>query len=396
MKNIITIFKKEMKRFFTDRRMLAALFLPGILMYVLYSVMGNVMGSAISGSDTKNYNYTIVETNNYGDSTNQSKLDTYLKAALQSYEDSVEIKYINSSDVETYKVNLKANEYQLIIAFDDNFEINVKSGTKSNITLYYNGASNESAFIYNIAGSLIESAYGIYSVNLNKDGTAINPNVSEKNVTFLRIISFILPMVLLSLLSSTCLSLAPESIAGEKERGTLGLVLIAPIKRSELAIAKVLALTVTCMVSGITSFLGLIFSLPKMFNGLGEVNFNFGSLEIVGLLFIILSLLILLITFASFVSSFAKSIKEASGFLGPLTGLFVVAGILPAFLDITNIGYAFVPLLNSAACLSSIVSGTVNLTFVIISIVSNLFYSAVFAYLMVKMFNNENVMFNVH
>src|SRR5574344_13060 len=184
MKNIITIFKKEMKRFFTDRRMLAALFLPGILMYVLYSVMGNVMGSAISGSDTKNYNYTIVETNNYGDSTNQSKLDTYLKAALQSYEDSVEIKYINSSDVETYKVNLKANEYQLIIAFDDNFEINVKSGTKSNITLYYNGASNESAFIYNIAGSLIESAYGIYSVNLNKDGTAINPNVSEKNVTF--------------------------------------------------------------------------------------------------------------------------------------------------------------------------------------------------------------------
>lgn len=396
MKNIITIFKKEMKRFFTDRRMLAALFLPGILMYVLYSVMGNVMGSAISGSDTKNYNYTIVETNNYGDSTNQSKLDTYLKAALQSYEDSVEIKYINSSDVETYKVNLKANEYQLIIAFDDNFEINVKSGTKSNITLYYNGASNESAFIYNIAGSLIESAYGIYSVNLNKDGTAINPNVSEKNVTFLRIISFILPMVLLSLLSSTCLSLAPESIAGEKERGTLGLVLIAPIKRSELAIAKVLALTVTCMVSGITSFLGLILSLPKMFNGLGEVNFNFGPLEIVGLLFIILSLLILLITFASFVSSFAKSIKEASGFLGPLTGLFVVAGILPAFLDITNIGYAFVPLLNSAACLSSIVSGTVNLTFVIISIVSNLFYSAVFAYLMVKMFNNENVMFNVH
>jgi len=395
MKNIITIFKKEMKRFFTDRRMLAALFLPGILMYVLYSVMGNVMGSAISGSDTKNYNYTIVETNNYGDSTNQSKLDTYLKAALQSYEDSVEIKYINSSDVETYKVNLKANEYQLIIAFDDNFEINVKSGTKSNITLYYNGASNESAFIYNIAGSLIESAYGIYSVNLNKDGTAINPNVSEKNVTFLRIISFILPMVLLSLLSSTCLSLAPESIAGEKERGTLGLVLIAPIKRSELAIAKVLALTVTCMVSGITSFLGLILSLPKMFNGLGEVNFNFGPLEIVGLLFIILSLLILLITFASFVSSFAKSIKEASGFLGPLTGLFVVAGILPAFLDITNIGYAFVPLLNSAACLSSIVSGTVNLTFVIISIISNLFYSAVFAYLMVKMFNNENVMFNV-
>lgn len=396
MKNIITIFKKEMKRFFTDRRMLAALFLPGILIYVLYSVIGNVIGNTVNGNTVSNYNYSIVETNNYGDSSKQSKLDTYLKTALQTYEDTVEIKYINKSEVDAYKVDLKADKYQLIIDFDDSFEFNVTSGIKSNINFYYNGASNESSFIYDATSSLIESAYGVYSVNISKDGTAINPNVSDKNVTFLKIISFILPMVLLSLLSSTCLSLAPESIAGEKERGTLGLVLIAPIKRSELAVAKVLALTVTCLVSGLTSFLGLVFSLPKMFNEIGNINFSFGPLEIVGLLFIILSLLILLITFASFVSSFAKSIKEASGFLGPLTGLIVVVGILPAFLNTTNIGYAFVPLLNSAACLSSVVSGTTNLAFVIITIVSNLFYSAVFAYLMIKMFNDENVMFNVH
>ena len=396
MKNIITIFKKEMKRFFTDRRMLAALFLPGILIYVLYSVIGNVIGNTVNGSTVSNYNYSIVETNNYGGSSKQSKLDTYLKVALQTYEDTVEIKYINKSEVDAYKVDLKADKYQLIIDFDDSFELNVTSGIKSNINFYYNGASNESSFIYDATSSLIESAYGVYSVNISKDGTAINPNVSDKNVTFLKIISFILPMVLLSLLSSTCLSLAPESIAGEKERGTLGLVLIAPIKRSELAVAKVLALTVTCLVSGLTSFLGLVFSLPKMFNGIGNINFSFGPLEIVGLLFIILSLLILLITFASFVSSFAKSIKEASGFLGPLTGLIVVVGILPAFLNTTNIGYAFVPLLNSAACLSSVVSGTTSLAFVIITIVSNLFYSAVFAYLMIKMFNDENVMFNVH
>ena len=35
MKNVMTIFKKEMRRFFTDKRMLLALFMPGLLILVL-------------------------------------------------------------------------------------------------------------------------------------------------------------------------------------------------------------------------------------------------------------------------------------------------------------------------------------------------------------------------
>lgn len=51
MKNLWTVIKKELKRFFTDKRMLAALILPGVIVYILYSIMGNVMQSTMEGKD---------------------------------------------------------------------------------------------------------------------------------------------------------------------------------------------------------------------------------------------------------------------------------------------------------------------------------------------------------
>jgi sodium transport system permease protein len=43
MKTIITVLKKELRRFFTDSRMLTSIFLPGILIYFIYSLLGGVM-----------------------------------------------------------------------------------------------------------------------------------------------------------------------------------------------------------------------------------------------------------------------------------------------------------------------------------------------------------------
>ena len=44
LKNIWTIAKKEFHRFFHDKRILAALFLPGVLIFAIYSVLGETMG----------------------------------------------------------------------------------------------------------------------------------------------------------------------------------------------------------------------------------------------------------------------------------------------------------------------------------------------------------------
>jgi len=395
MKNIFIIFKKELKRFFSDRRMLAALFFPGILIFIVYSLLGNFLGNIQFSDNITNYKYQIVETNNYRDDSEEpSKLDVFLNQALLTFDSSTNIKYIEKSEVESYKVQLSEGKIDLIIDFDDNFENNTSTTEKTNISLFYNGASKESSFIYNVSSNVMNSVYGVFTINIDKNGAPITPNLSDSNVDFLKVISVIVPMILLSLLTSTCASLAPESIAGEKERGTLGLVLITPIRRSELAIGKVSALTVVCLCSGITSFAGLILSLPKMFSGMGGTSINFGALEIISMFFLIISILFLLITFSSFISSFAKSVKEASSYLGPIVGAIIFVGIAPAILDVSNIGFSLVPLLNACYCINSLITGNLNLVYLLLTIVSNFIFSGIFALLMVKMFNNENVMFN--
>ena len=62
MKNIWTIMKKEFSRFFKDRRLVLALILPGVLIYVIYSFLGNGIFSQIGGTD-ENYVYQVHKVN---------------------------------------------------------------------------------------------------------------------------------------------------------------------------------------------------------------------------------------------------------------------------------------------------------------------------------------------
>ena len=64
------------------------------------------------------------------------------------------------------------------------------------------------------------------------------------------VFSSLLPMLLMMFLYSGCASVAPESIAGEKERGTIATMLITPTKRSDIAIGKILALAIIALLSG--------------------------------------------------------------------------------------------------------------------------------------------------
>ena len=61
MRSIFIIIKKELKRFFTDRRMLLSLFLPGIILYLVYSLMGNVMGGMTAADEGHVYKIAINE-----------------------------------------------------------------------------------------------------------------------------------------------------------------------------------------------------------------------------------------------------------------------------------------------------------------------------------------------
>lgn len=403
MKNIKTIFFKELRRFFTEPRMLAALFLPGIIIYIFYSLMGTFMESSFAPSSGKpeNYTYQIVATNNYSSTDEVAPLifdvfDAYLP--INESSNKSEYHYINLDQVSEYKEALSNHEYDLLIVFNDNFEDSLKgeiSSTKTNISLYYDGSDSVSTYLYTVFTSLVDTTYTNFTVNI-ENGIYVDGNVSPENYTFKNIMSFVVPLVTISLLFSTVISICPEAIAGEKERGTLASLLMTPMKRTELVIGKISALSIVSLSSGLVSFLGLVISLPNLYGGGMTLGSLFSPASFIMLLLLILTTLCVFVTLGLVISAFSKSIKEAGSYLTPIMTILMVASIIPFSIDMSGIGYAFIPLLNIVSSMNLLIRETnldLLLPYISITAVMNIVLSGVLIFITAKLFNSEKIMF---
>ena len=403
MKNIKTIFFKELRRFFTEPRMLAALFLPGIIIYIFYSLMGTFMEASFAPSSGKpeNYTYQIVATNNYSSTEEVAPLifdvfDAYLP--INENSNKSEYYYINLDQVSEYKEALSNHEYDLLIVFNDNFEDSLKgeiSSTKTNISLYYDGSDSISTYLYTVFTSLVDTTYTNFTVNI-ENGIYVDGNVSPENYTFKNIMSFVVPLVTISLLFSTVISICPEAIAGEKERGTLASLLMTPMKRTELVIGKISALSIVSLSSGLVSFLGLVISLPNLYGGGMTLGSLFSPASFIMLLLLILTTLCVFVTLGLVISAFSKSIKEAGSYLTPIMTILMVASIIPFSIDMSGIGYAFIPLLNIVSSMNLLIRETnldLLLPYISITAVMNIVLSGVLIFITAKLFNSEKIMF---
>ena len=231
-----------------------------------------------------------------------------------------------------------------------------------------------------------------YFVNQNSD---INYDLSTDEDKSKVIITMVLPFILVIMLFTGCMNVTTESIAGEKERGTIATLLVTPVKRSEIALGKILALSVTSIVSSITSFLGLALSLPKLLQGTGDITLSmYGISTYIYVLLIIIVITILFTTLLSIVSCFSKSIKEANQYATPLMFLIMAISGSTYFISNNNWYLYLIPIFNSINCLSEIFSLNFNLVNFLITIISNIVYISLGVFVVTKMFDNEKVMFN--
>ena len=365
MKDILTVIKKELKRFFTDYRMLAAMILPGILIYVIYSFMGPLISSNFNASS--DYNYQIYTIN-----VDETILNT-LSEGFKTSE--YNVTFIETTDLASAQTEVKNESIDLIIDYNNTTDIPV-------ISLYYNSAKTESQVIYTASTTILSTI----QVDPDNYNFIINPNTDLASAEQLSstMISMLLPFLLLIFLCTGVMSVAPESIAGEKDRGTIATLLVTPLKRTHLAIGKIISLAIISLVGGISSFIGTILSLPNLMSAQGDLELFYTPIDYVYLLFIIISILFLFVGLYSVVSAFAKSVKEASAYSTPIMIIVIIIGVLSmaSSLPTNNIGIYFIPIYNSVVAMYTILSLEANIIGIVISI------------LLGKMFNSEKIMFN--
>ncbi|MFZ5470618.1 MAG: ABC transporter permease [Myxococcota bacterium] len=187
------------------------------------------------------------------------------------------------------------------------------------------------------------------------------------------IASRMLPVMLLAMLFMGALYPAIDLTAGEKERGTLETLLVAPVRPSEVLAAKYL--TVALIASAATlmnlAAMGLSFGLGLSLAEGVTATVRFGVGQVATLVVCLLPTAFLVSGLALAVASLAKSFKEAQTLLTPL----VLAGTVPGTIALMpgielSALTAVVPLLNVALLVKAAVLGTAQPLHVLICFAS--------------------------
>lgn len=390
MKNnaIFTIFKKELARFFKDRRTLIALIMPGILLYFIYSLMGSALTSNLGTDEEYKPQIVIVNT--------PASVDTMLADAP------VVFTKTTADKVEDVQKQISNEEKDILVIFPENFDEKVIAYTPAsgepapNVEIYYNSASTNSSNAFGFMTSLLSafesSMTNKFDVNMSDKTYDL---ASEEDITGM-IFSMMMPMLLVMLLFSGCMAVAPESIAGEKERGTIASLLITPTKRSHIAIGKILALSVLALISGASSTIGIVLSLPKLMGEDVALDGSvYGVADYAMLAVVILSTVLLFITLISIISAYAKNVKEAASYVTPLMIFSMVIAITGMFgISAENPALFLIPIFNSVQSMIGIFSFEPNILNMAITVGTNLVITAAGVFVLTRMFNSEKIMFN--
>lgn len=383
MREIFVIVKKELKRFFTDKRMLMSLILPGILIFVLYSLMGTFIGDVFTPSDE--YEYVICTENE------SATLDAYMQAVGYKY------RTVTAGKEEAEKL-LADKEADLYISFSDGFD---GAGENKNVIIKYNSAKTESAKLFSALQAIylqnaVENIEYRYTVNAGVENADL---ATEQDISKMMITMFV-PFILLIFLVTGSIGVATESIAGEKERGTIATLLVTPVKREYIALGKIIALTITSLFSSLVSFVGLMGSLPKLIQTGGEFAVDisvYGAGAIFGILGIILVSVMMFTMIMSILSTFAKSVKEASQLVMPAMIIVMLAGVTSMIGGgkvSTNPALYLIPVYNCAQSLAMIFSGEFYGLCYLLTVLSDVAVVVVGVIILAKMFNNEKIMLN--
>lgn len=390
MKNsaIFTIFKKELFRFFKDRRTLVALIMPGILIYMIYSLMGGAMSDAFMPGDE--YMPRIVAVD----------LPDSVGSMIDS--NTVILSIIDEDTIDEVKEQIAEGAQDILIVFPENFDELVANYTPSgnnpapNIDIYYNSTSTDSTAAYTYMSTLLDiyesSMTNKFDVNM---GDGVYDLASDEDMTSM-IFSMIMPMLLVMLLFSGCMAVAPESIAGEKERGTIATLLITPTKRSHIAIGKILALSVMALISGASSTLGVVLSLPKLMGDTVSIDGSvYGVTDYLMLAVVILSTVLVFVTVISIISAYAKSVKEAGSYVTPLMIVSMLIGLSGMFGTVaSNTALYLIPIYNSVQSMIGIFSFSASVPNMIVTVISNIAFTGIGVFVLTRMFNSEKIMFN--
>ena len=410
VKNIIS---KELARVFHDKKLIFSLFImPGLLILVMYSLMGKLANNMTS--DIEAHVPTVYVQNAPAD-LDQTITATGYKANITKLD--------ASANTDSIKDDIKNGTVDLLVVFDPGFSDTIKAykaagdaipevKTFYNTSVDYSNTARQNfvATVLNVyQKSLLSQRIGnmeqLQVFYIDKDPAA--SVIVDKKKADGKFISMLLPLLINIMLFQAAMGLGVDAITGEKERGTLSNMLLAPIKRGEIVIGKLISLGILSSISAVISAVCVTVGIQRLAGGfssgggqsgetIGITNLTFTPVEIVELLIMLLVVVYLFVALVALVAVYARTAKEANTYVMPLMIVVMLGSIMTMFSGSTAKGIQnfAVPIYNTAISIQNLLVGELTLAQFGLTIGSTAILAAIITVLITKAFSSEKVMFN--
>ncbi|MEL0269170.1 MAG: ABC transporter permease [bacterium] len=397
MSIIVSIFKKELIDVLRDRRTLMFMVVIPILITPLL-IIGSIKFQEYQNKKSEEKILKIAYINESEDSLTKQLLS-----------DQKGVKIIEGVPIDSIESYIKSDSLQGGLYLGKGFLKKIKTNSSGDVKIYY-----KSSDLMSKSKKRIQAALDIYKEKiiaerlkqLNVDGQILEPinitniDMATAKETLGKAVGGFIPYVLVMFIFLGAMYPAIDLGAGEKERGSLETLLSSPATKFEITMGKLLVVSLTGIVSGLVSVLGIsssLFFIDKI-----PVQIQETILELINP-FMIFSIIILMIPIAIFfasmllsISFYARSFKEAQSLMGPLNMVIIV----PLFLSLgpgmeMDHATALMPLINVGLLTKEILAGSVELIYFIETLFSLLFCAAIGIWFSVFWFKKENTIFRV-
>lgn len=385
--NVLTIAKKELARFFSSKASaFVSIVLPGVLIFAMWSVMGNVIGDMSTPDETKRPAVAVVNAPaSIAALAPSAGIDLAAEDALP--------------DAAAMRERIKQGDAKAFAVFPEGFDEAVASYDPASgapapqVEIYYDSTDPDSGAAFAALREVLDGYQSTLANRFDVNAGEGAYNVAEERDIAGSLIVSIVPMILLIFLFSSCMSIAAESVAGEKERGTMATLLATPVRRRDIALGKVLAITLIGLAIAASSLIGILAGLPNLAQGAVDVNV-YGPGEYAVLAVVVASTALVIVMMITVVSALAKTTKEASMYLTPLMIVVMVVGVLGMFGDAkAEAWYYLIPLYNSVQAMIGIFTFDFQPLNIAVCVAANLVFTGAGVLVLQRMFNSERLMF---
>ncbi|MFI5386140.1 MAG: ABC transporter permease [Fimbriimonadales bacterium] len=304
------VMKKELKELFRDKRVRTnAVIMPGVMMLVFLALFNFIAGV----TEKENQVVHVVKTDNQ---------------LIRKLKDE-KVKVIEIADVAEGEKLIRSGKARLVLNFEPDFDAKFSAAKPTKIQAYYDPQQQTGQITLGVVSQDLAALNKDKALEVlkqhNLDPQSLNPaTVEEKKVQVGKsetsdFIVGLLPYLIVIYAFYGAFGSGSDAVAGEKEKYTLETLLIAPVKRSQIAFGKFLSLAVICFCSSFSALLGVIVagsSHSSMYSKIFAKGLGLNLGQIGTMLIVLIPTVAFFASLLIAVSAYAKNTREAQSYMG--------------------------------------------------------------------------------